>query len=126
MCSYSRVGTRGQPARRSHSRRRRPGGDSLSTGAATPRWFGGAIGSVTTALLVRQHVPVPIWQVCFPFRKVAFRPLDLLKMDLMAVVGGAAILGQVATFRTPPTLRHVLNYPPSPNSPMPHPVAAVS
>jgi len=47
------------------------------------------------SLRVYKHVPVPIWQVCFPFRKVAFRPLDLLKMDLMAVVGGAAILGQV-------------------------------
>lgn len=43
-----------------------------------------------------QDVPVPIWRVCFPFPKVAFKPLDLLYMDLMAVAGVLAILAQVA------------------------------
>jgi hypothetical protein len=46
--------------------------------------------------------------VCFPFRKVAFRPLDLLKMDLMAVLGGAAILGQVHAAGLSTTLLRLL------------------
>mmetsp|Transcript_37032 Transcript_37032/g.88020 ORF Transcript_37032/g.88020 Transcript_37032/m.88020 type:complete len:437 (-) Transcript_37032:426-1736(-) len=44
---------------------------------------------------VYKDIPVPIWRVCFPQRQVAFKPLDLLKVDLMAMVGVAAILAQI-------------------------------
>mmetsp|Transcript_3664 Transcript_3664/g.9386 ORF Transcript_3664/g.9386 Transcript_3664/m.9386 type:complete len:758 (-) Transcript_3664:30-2303(-) len=42
-----------------------------------------------------KDIPVPLWRIVFPFKALAFRPIDLIRVDLIAVFGLVAIILQV-------------------------------
>jgi len=45
-------------------------------------------------LRVYTGIPVPLWRIVYPFKAIAFQPISIIKVDLIALAGLVAIIAQ--------------------------------